>query len=298
MLCGLPNTGPGISARQEVAGRDFRIHEDGEVSRHLPTGDRAASIPPDPAAQAGPLSFNDEHFCRREQRPAKRGQRDAGLDRFDAGSGAARKPGVRDARDPQLRTGPPRHPPGMPVVTGRQLPGRAGTAATSIEPSTSSRPGSPLPNEKALQTLGRIVRAQRRTPSHRKKPQVHQPTAVRRKIPAYDPKADARTRTGDPFNTRENRGDSGHSRNARDAHEIPGNRSKSGCTFVMPSGRAKPIWWTLNGRRTRDATPASTISTTSRRSSACVPPGIWIVSSLPTVRAASPRPSGARMSMI
>jgi hypothetical protein len=30
----------------------------------------------------------------------------------------------------------------------------------------------------------------------------------------------------------------------------------------MPSGRAKPIWWTLNGRRTRDATPASTISTT------------------------------------
>jgi len=52
----------------------FPNHEDGEVSRHLPTGDRAAPSRRIQQRRQGPLSFNDEHFCRREQRPAKRGK--------------------------------------------------------------------------------------------------------------------------------------------------------------------------------------------------------------------------------
>jgi hypothetical protein len=63
-------------------------------------------------------------------------------------------------------------------------------------------------------------------------------------------RADARTRTGDPFITSDNSGGSARSGIATNAHEIPANRRKSGCTFVTPPDRAKSTWWTLNGRRT------------------------------------------------
>jgi hypothetical protein len=68
------------------------------------------------------------------------------------------------------------------------------------------------------------------------------------KIPGNLLKADARTRTGDPFITRESAGDFDRIRSVRNAHEIPANHARSGCTFAMLPDRARSTWWTLNGR--------------------------------------------------
>jgi hypothetical protein len=72
-----------------------------------------------------------------------------------------------------------------------------------------------------------------------------------RKTPDYRGffRAAARIRTGDPFITRESAGDLARSRIATNAHEVPANQAKPGCTSMMLPDRAKSIWWTLSGRR-------------------------------------------------
>jgi hypothetical protein len=60
----------------------------------LPTGGRLLHPAGSSSASRAPPSFNDEHFCRREQRPAKRGTR--GLD-----SAAARPTMRRQIASPQ-----------------------------------------------------------------------------------------------------------------------------------------------------------------------------------------------------
>ena len=58
-------------------------------------------------------------------------------------------------------------------------------------------------SEKAPQTAAKSSRPSSRTPSHKKKSQVNQPGLFIRKSLEIDAKADARTRTGDPFITSE-----------------------------------------------------------------------------------------------
>jgi hypothetical protein len=79
---------------------------------------------------------------------------------------------------------------------------RARPATTSIERPRARRSGSAVRDEKSLQH--RANRPRRGSiPSHKKKAQANQPGNVYRKIPAPKQKADARTRTGDPFITSE-----------------------------------------------------------------------------------------------
>ena len=50
------------------------FHENGELSRHVTRGDQAAASRQIQQRSEAPLSFGDEHLCRREQRPAWRGK--------------------------------------------------------------------------------------------------------------------------------------------------------------------------------------------------------------------------------
>ena len=70
----IPSSTSGNTQKPPSTVSDTCLHEDGEVSRYLPTA--IGLLHPAGSSSAGraPLSFNDEHFCRREHRPAKRGQ--------------------------------------------------------------------------------------------------------------------------------------------------------------------------------------------------------------------------------